>query len=588
MEQAGSSLSRRSLVQAASALVGAGALAHTPLHAAPAIAAQEATPVTPADSRLAAVAEQLDALIPALLQRDGTPGMTLAVTNKDGILFTREYGLADLRASAPMTAETRFEFGSIGKTFTATLIMQLVEEGKIDLHAPVTDYLPWFSVQSDFAPITPHDLLTHTSGLIYGSDFATDASYEVYALRNLGVSGPPGAAFHYSNAGYKALGLVVEAVTGKPYRQVIQERILDPLQMSDAANAITSEARKNLATGYWSWYDDRPALVQDGLTEATWVESSTGDGSLIASPSVLTAFLRMLLNAGAGPAGAVLSADSVALMCQPMTTMDVGMGFDYGYAIMSGTVGDQTAIGHTGGMLGYLSAMFGLPELGIGVIAMVNGPGDPVTPVLYSLEAIQAALAGEALPPLPAWPDVLEIPNAADFAGTFSGEAGEIRLETSDIGLNLVNGDVITPLQAFGPDTFLSTDPAFALFVLRAGRNDAGEVVELTHGPAWYRGDAYDGPTTFDVPAEWQALPGHYRSYNPWKTNFRVGLRKGELWLFWRDGREEQLTLTPAGFQPAEPPNTPLRLSFDAIVEGKALRVRWNDGDDLFYRFFTP
>lgn len=476
MQIPGSLLTRRSLVQAASALVGAGALGRTPLFAAPVKAAQEAPLV--ADPALQAAVEQLDTLIAALMQRDGTPGMTLAVTDRDGVLFTRQYGFADLRAAEPIVPETRFEFGSIGKTFTATLIMQLVEEGKLDLNAPVTDYLPWF--------------------------------------------------------------------------------------------------------------DDRPIRVEDGLTEATWFESSTADGSLIASASTLTTFLRMLLNDGAGPDGPVISAESVAQMVAPATKMDVGLGFDYGYAIMSGQIGDQPLIGHTGGMLGYLSAMFGLPELGIGAVAMVNGPGDPVSAVMYALEAIPAALAGEELPALPIWPDVFEIPNAAEFVGAYSGDAGEIRLEASDIGLDLINGDTRTPLQGYGPDTFMTSDPAFALFLLRAGRNDAGEVVELTHGPNWYRGEAYDGPTEFDVPAGWEALPGHYRSHNPWQTNFRIGLRKGQLWLFWRDGREELLTLTPSGFQPQAPVNTPLRLTFDGIAFGQALRASWNSGDDHYYRFFTP
>lgn len=105
----------------------------------------------------------------------------------------------------------------------------------------------------------------------------------MYALRGLGVSARPGDAFLYSNVGYKTLGLIIEAVTGKSYRENIQERIFDPLEMTNAANAITSEARKRRAVGYWPWYDDRPFSPVDGVVPATWIESSTGDGSLMAS-----------------------------------------------------------------------------------------------------------------------------------------------------------------------------------------------------------------------------------------------------------------------------------------------------------------
>ncbi|HEU5430599.1 MAG TPA: serine hydrolase domain-containing protein, partial [Thermomicrobiales bacterium] len=144
---------------------------------------------------LAEAAARIDRHVGAMMARDGSPGVALAVTDRDHVLFRREYGYANLAARAPISPATQFEFGSIGKAFTAVCLLQLVEEGEIDLHAPVKTHLPWFDVRSEFAPITPHDLLTHTSGLINGSDFALDGSYEVYALRQIGVSGPPGANF---------------------------------------------------------------------------------------------------------------------------------------------------------------------------------------------------------------------------------------------------------------------------------------------------------------------------------------------------------------------------------------------------------
>ncbi|HET7093437.1 MAG TPA: serine hydrolase domain-containing protein, partial [Thermomicrobiales bacterium] len=270
---------------------------------------------------LADAASRIDQHVGAVMARHGSPGVALAITDRDNVLFRREYGYANFDAKTPVSPATQFEFGSIGKAFTTVCLLQLVEEGKIDLHAPVTTYLPWFAVQSEHAPITCHDLLTHTSGLIAGSDFALDAAYEVYALREIGVSGPPGAAFLYSNVGYKALGLVLEAVTGKPYRTIVRERIFDPLGMTDAADAITSAGRPMLATGYWPWFDDRPPLPAAGVAEAPWFESTTADGSLAASASELTAFLRMLLDGGVGPNGRLIGESSFDLMRQPFAAM---------------------------------------------------------------------------------------------------------------------------------------------------------------------------------------------------------------------------------------------------------------------------
>lgn len=116
----------------------------------------------------------------------------------------------------PRRAGTLIEFGSIGKGFTVVVLLQLAESGLVDLDAPVLRYLQQFSVQSALPRMKLDRLLTHTSGLIAGSDFSPDSGAEGWGLRNVGVSGPPGSSFLYSNVGEKTLGLVIEVVTGKP------------------------------------------------------------------------------------------------------------------------------------------------------------------------------------------------------------------------------------------------------------------------------------------------------------------------------------------------------------------------------------
>ncbi|HEU5432057.1 MAG TPA: serine hydrolase domain-containing protein, partial [Thermomicrobiales bacterium] len=392
--------------------------------------------------------------------------------------------------------------------------------------------------------------------------------------------------FLYSNVGYKALGLLLEAVAGKPYRAIVQERIFDPLGMTGAANAITSERRRDLATGYRPWFDDRPPLAAAGVAEAPWLETTTADGSLAASAGELSAFLRLLLNGGAGPNGRLLGEASFDLMRQPFAKMSDGV--HYGYALMLSTCDGQPQIGHTGGMPGFVSAMLGLPNAGVGVVVLINGPGDPEAIGRFALRATASAVRGDALPEPPALLDPAAVANAADYAGTFVGEAGTIRLEPTGAGVDLAAGDERASLLPRGDDAFLAAHPDLSLFLFRFGRDEAGQVVEATYGPNWYRGERHVGPTTFASPDAWRAFPGHYRSYNPWQSNFRVGLRQGQLWLFWPDGREQRLQLTATGFQPTAEPNSPLRLIFDAIVDGHALRARWNSGDDVYYRFFTP
>src|SRR5215212_1278068 len=210
------------------------------------------TMIEPAQWKGTALADalaQIDRYVEASMQAQATPGVALAVTDRERLLATRTYGYADLAARNPISDETLFEFGSIGKSFTAIILLQLAEAGAIDLHAPLTTYLPWFAVRSPYEPMTIHHVLTHTAGLIFGSDFTPDQRFETWSLREVEVA-PPGQKARYSNAGYKLLGLALEAVTGTSYGELVAERIFAPLGMTNAAAAITSALRPRLAVGY--------------------------------------------------------------------------------------------------------------------------------------------------------------------------------------------------------------------------------------------------------------------------------------------------------------------------------------------------
>ena len=126
------------------------------------------------------------------MERARQPGLTLGLTDRDGTLLIRTYGFADLASRQPVTPDTLFEIGSIGKTFTAVAILQLVDEGRIDLHAPVARYLPWFAVPqpAGHAPITIAHLLSHTAGIVAGIDGTPEAAFQVWSLRDLPTRSP--------------------------------------------------------------------------------------------------------------------------------------------------------------------------------------------------------------------------------------------------------------------------------------------------------------------------------------------------------------------------------------------------------------
>jgi CubicO group peptidase (beta-lactamase class C family) len=272
--------------------------------------------------------DRLDTFIAHRMRASNTPGLAMALMDRERLLRVSTYGYADLARGTPVTPETRFAIGSDGKAFTALALLQQLDAGRLDLHAPVTQYLPWFAVRSRYAPITTHHLLCHSAGIIAGSEFAPDARYEVYALRDTDAAYPPGQHYHYSDVGYKALGLVLEHLTHQPYGQVIQSGILDPLGMAVTESVITHATRPHLAVGYQALYDDQPAHRDQPLVPAPWVETNSGDGCLASTVGDMAAYVRLLLNRGQGASGRLISAASFERMTGHHSAMGHGRSYD--------------------------------------------------------------------------------------------------------------------------------------------------------------------------------------------------------------------------------------------------------------------
>jgi len=526
--------------------------------------------------------DQLDAFIVRVMQSYNTPGLALALTDREKLLRVSAYGYADIARGTPVTPDTLFEIGSDGKAFTALALLRQAEAGRVDLHAPVSDYLPWFHVPSRAAPITAHHLLSHSAGIISGTEFATDGRYEAWALRETETASPPGQRHHYSNAGYKVLGLLLERVAGQPYGAIVQRGILDPLDMAATEPVITHETRSRLAVGYRPLYDDRPPHRTDPLVPAPWVETDTGDGCLVSTVGDMARYVRMLLNRGRGPNGPIVSAESFDRMTQPHSAIRPGVS--YGYGLVMFDLDGHACLRHGGDMPGYESTWCADQDAGLAAIVLMNGPLAPGIPP-YALTLLRAALEGRALPP-PPLPDPARVPHAAGYAGLYHAGDRTLALTAEGERLILRHGEERVVLEGRGEDSFSVPHPDFARFLLRFGRNES-RVVEAFHGPDWYVNARYSGPATFAPPADWAAYPGHYRAHNPWRANFRVVLRKGALLLIEPSGDEEPLTpIEPGIFRVGTDAYSPERLRFDTIVDGYALRARASSCD--YYRFFTP
>ena len=214
----------------------------------------------------------------AEMARQHIPGVALLVARKGEIVRAQGFGFANVELQVPVKPETLFQSGSVGKQFTATAIMMLVEQGKIGLDDSITKYFP--EAPPAWKPVTVRHLLTHTGGFTdYPKDFNFRKDYSEDDLLKIVAGIPlaftPGTRWSYSNLGYLTLGVLIHRVTGAFYGDVLQARIFGPLGMQTTRIMSEADIIPNRASGY--------RLVKGELKNQEWVSptlNTTADGSL--------------------------------------------------------------------------------------------------------------------------------------------------------------------------------------------------------------------------------------------------------------------------------------------------------------------
>jgi CubicO group peptidase (beta-lactamase class C family) len=233
------------------------------------------------------ISVKVDAYVNGEMRAEKIPGLALAIVRDGKIVKAQGYGLANIELDVPVKPETIFQTGSVGKQFTATAVMMLVEDGKIHLDDPIGKYLP--GSPASWNNVTVRNLLTHTSGVAdYESDSLTKKGAAFINLRNdytedelfekfsgLPLDFPSGSKWSYSNSGYVLLGILIHKVTGEFYGDVLQERIFRPLGMTSTRIISEADIIPNRAAGY--------RLVNGEIKNQEWVSptlNTTADGAL--------------------------------------------------------------------------------------------------------------------------------------------------------------------------------------------------------------------------------------------------------------------------------------------------------------------
>jgi CubicO group peptidase (beta-lactamase class C family) len=534
-------------------------------------------------------AAHLTAVIEQQIQSLNLPGLAIGVTDRERTLFVGNYGFAHCEAQQVVTPQTLFQIGSISKSFASIVLLQLQEQGLLNLDDPVSNFLPWFQIQTEYAPFTLRQLMSHTAGIIMGTDATQSAYTEAWGLRWTKTAAPPGEIFHYSNSGYKILGLVIQAVLKQNLADILQARILTPLGMFETEPAITHAIRPRLAVGYEPFYDDRPLPRGGKLAPAPWIESDTADGSISSTAADMCRYLRALLNRAAG----LLTSNSFEQLIQPLIpTSDELHGEHYGLGLSTRLVDGHHVIGHSGGMVGYTADMIADLDSGLGVVVLSNGPGNPETVSQYTHKLLRAAQERADDPYIP-FPDLYHVENAHQYAGQYRCGEKTFTLVSRQNHLFLEDeGDTIR-LEPQGEETFLVPHPSFQFFLMRFERDQNSQneqespIIAAFHGPERYLHSRFQGRNTFEIPREWSAYTGHYRAHNPWLTNFRVVIQKDALVLIGQWEAFQPLHQTaPGTFRVGSEPHSPEFIIFDLVIDGKAMRANLSGG--VYCRTFTP
>ena len=352
-------------------------------------------PLTPG-SLSAEQIDSIDALVSSEMARQHIPGLAIGIYQRGHILLAKGYGLANIELSAPVRPETVFQSGSVGKQFVSAAIMMLVEEHKLSLDDSIARYVP--GSPPAWKPILLKHLLSHTSGLAeYESDERVGPRGDFYLrldftddellrkIEALPIEWRPGEKWAYRNTNYLLLGFVIQAVSGKPYAEYLQERIFKPLSMSATRLISERDIIPNRSSGY--------ELDEGKIKNQQWVSptfNSTADGALYFNVLDLAKWDEALYTTR------LLAQSSLDRMWTVYRLDDGKPNWaGYGFGWFSDRQNGHRVLSHGGAWQGFTCQISRYPEDSLSVAVLTNLDSDHSDP-----EVIAEVVAGLVDPPL--------------------------------------------------------------------------------------------------------------------------------------------------------------------------------------------
>jgi CubicO group peptidase (beta-lactamase class C family) len=417
-----------------------------------------------------------------LAQRHHVPGASLAFVS-DGTVTQAACGVLNTATGVAATTDSLFQIGSITKIYTATLVMRLVEQGKLALDEPVMTYLPKFAVADPEVTrlVTIRHLLTHTSGI--DGDYLADTGrgddcLERYVdgLSEVGQSHALGATMSYCNAGYSILGRVIEVSTGKTWDQALRELLVDPLGLQHTVTLPEEALLYATAVGHVGKPTELRPARQWGFPRC-WGPA----GLICATPSDVLAFAQLHMSEGVASDGArLLSAATVRSMQEPQGAVPgQWSGGPWGWGLGWGLFdwGGRRVYGHDGETIGQLAFLRIVPDHDVAVVLLTNG-GHAEDLYQDLFRELLAELAGVTMQRLPEPPDHPVPVDPARYVGRYERSSERIEVTAANGGLHMTvtttgpEAELLEEEDRVHDRDLIAVDSARHLFVTRRVKED--------------------------------------------------------------------------------------------------------------------
>lgn len=385
---------------------------------------------------------QLESKIAAVLKKYNVTGLQLALNNTDSTLWNMNFGLASQLSDTLVSDETLFRIGSISKTVTAVAVMQLVEQGKISLNTPVQTIIPEIAINNPWqeeTPIKVLHLLEHTAGfddnhfkefVVSGKDMSTKDALDYHPHTRV-ARYEPGQFMSYANVDPTLLAYMVEKLSGMRFEDYVKQNIFEPLGMSNSSYFLSDRVKRHIATGYVNANDKLIA------TEYEFIKDRAS-GAINSNAADISKFQQMLINKGGYLDKHLLKQSTIERMAITESTLAAKAGFQDGYSkylITQHSAGEKW-LGHSGEMIGFLSAMWHSTSRDVGYMFVTNISGNSAYDANREINDIVRAFIVERYPAAEIKESKALKKNSNNNTASYSAEiVGEYRQYTSRIAL---------------------------------------------------------------------------------------------------------------------------------------------------------